>query len=153
MPKRQFVFVQKRLNLISLTSIYVFSGFYARKTINGPPKTASSNIHVKLKKIPYFAVRVCSKTLNERFPDLPSQDLFSFFDPGDHYPEVFYMYPETPCICSKFKIMLDLMFNIYVKLLNTKLHALNRSECSTTLQFSVLYPFCGILFKWIIIQT
>lgn len=36
-------FVQRRLNLISLTSIYVFYGFYARKTINGPPKTASSN--------------------------------------------------------------------------------------------------------------
>lgn len=68
------VFVQKRLNLISLTStrIYVFNGFYARKTINGPTNTASLNIHVKLKKIPFFAERVCPKTLNERFLDLTS---------------------------------------------------------------------------------
>lgn len=64
------VFVQRRLNLNSLTSIYVFNGFYARKTINGPPKTASSNTR-DTKKIP-FLVRVCPKTLNERFPDLSS---------------------------------------------------------------------------------
>lgn len=64
-------FVQRRLNLISLTSIYYFYGFYARKTINGPPKTASSNTR-ETKKIPFFAVRVWPKTLNERFPDLPS---------------------------------------------------------------------------------